>query len=66
MKKKPGRRLGAWVVLAVPGASLMGTSCLEDVRQSLVAGGLDFVESSATELLEAAFPLDALLPDEGG
>ena len=52
------RRRMTWVV---PGALALGTSCLGDVRKSLVAAGLDFVQDSAGIVLDAAFPIDEIL-----
>ena len=49
--------------LLVPGAFVLGTSCVESVRESLVDGSLGFVEDTAAAILEGLFPADALLPE---
>jgi hypothetical protein len=46
--------------LAVPGAFVLGTSCVESIRESAVSGGLAFVEDSATAILDSLAA--ALLP----
>ncbi|MEK7710968.1 MAG: hypothetical protein AAB341_03645 [Planctomycetota bacterium] len=53
-------RIGSLIVFAVPG-TLLGTSCASDLRRSVVAAGLDFVESSAGDVLSTLFPLDQIL-----
>jgi len=51
-------RLIMWLV---PGAGMFGSSCASDVRESLVAASLDFVEESAGEVLNALIPVDEVL-----
>lgn len=46
--------------LVVPGAFVLGTSCAESVRESVVSAGLGFVESTATTILDSLAA--ALLP----
>jgi hypothetical protein len=53
-------RIGSLIVFAAPGM-LLGTSCASDIRRSVVAAGLDFVEGSAGDVLSALFPLDQIL-----
>jgi hypothetical protein len=48
--------------LLVPGALVLGTSCVESVRESFVNGSLGFVEDTAATILEGLFPADAFLP----
>ena len=50
------------VGLAVPGAFVLGTSCVESIRESAVDGSLGFVEDTATSILEQLFPADAFGP----
>lgn len=52
------RRWMKWGLIALPGSALLGTSCAEDVRLSLVSAGLDFIESSAGTVLETLIPVD--------
>ena len=58
---KRARRLVLWVL---PGALAFGTSCLGDMRKSLVAAGLDFVEGTAGSILQAVIPVDEILSNE--
>ncbi len=51
-------------VLIVPGAMALGTSCVENIRESAVDGGLGFVEDSAAAVLEAIIPVADFLPGE--
>jgi len=48
--------------LVVPGAFVLGTSCVESIRESLVDGSLGFVEDTAAAILEQLFPADAFVP----
>lgn len=57
-RSKQKMRLSKCTLLLVPGASLLGTSCAEDLRLSIVAAGLDFVESSAGTILETLIPVE--------
>jgi hypothetical protein len=43
--------------LVVPGALVLGTSCVENLRESAVSGGLGFVEDAAVVVLEALIPV---------
>lgn len=52
------RRALLWVV---PSAMALGTGCLYDVRQSVIAAGLDYVESTATLVLETFIPVEDLI-----
>jgi hypothetical protein len=61
LRKSIRRRLA---VLLVPGGMVLGTSCAESVRESVVDGSLGFVEDTAAAVLEAWFPADALVPQE--
>lgn len=49
------------VMWAVPGSAILPSSCASDIRDSLVAAGLDFVEDSARAVLDAMIPLDLWL-----
>ena len=46
--------------LVVPGAFVLGTSCVESIRESFVDGSLGFVEDTATSILESF--ADAIRP----
>jgi hypothetical protein len=50
------------VGLAVPGALVLGSSCVESIRESAVDGSLGFVEDTATSILEQLFPADVFAP----
>lgn len=64
MKQNWMLRLGRGVVLVATGSMVLGTTCARDVRQALVAAGLDFVEGSAGIVLESLFPVeDAFNPE---
>ena len=54
-------RLERLTMLLAPGAAVFGTSCAYDVRKSLVKAGLDFVHSTAGDILAAAFPVADVL-----
>ena len=64
MKKHWMVRLGRCGILAASGSMVLGTSCAQDVREAMISGGLDFVESSAVTVLESFFPLDAFVAPE--
>jgi hypothetical protein len=49
-----------------PGALLYGSSCTSDLRDTLMAAGLDFVENSAEEVLGTFIPISAILAGIGG
>ena len=58
-------RVARYLIWLLPGATVLGGGCsARDVRDSLVAAGLDFVQDSALELLDAAFPVAELLGAE--
>lgn len=40
-----------------PGMIVLGTSCAQDVQNSMVAAGLDFVKSSSKDVLTTVFPI---------
>ncbi|MBI4716674.1 MAG: hypothetical protein HY763_02635 [Planctomycetes bacterium] len=66
MEERAQRR-PAWARLAklvVPGAIALGTSCAQDIRHSIVAAGLDFVEGTAGTILGEAFPVDELVGND--
>jgi len=46
----------------VPGALVLGTSCLESVRESAVNGSLGFIEDTAASILDQLFPADMFEP----
>ncbi len=50
------------VGLMVPGAFVLGSSCVESVRESMVNGSLGFVEDTAMSILEQLFPADVFEP----
>lgn len=54
-------RIGVLAMWVVPGTGVLGTSCLYDVRKSVVAAGLDFVNSGADLVLADLFPLKDIL-----
>lgn len=56
-----GRVMRRALLWAVPSAMALGTGCLYDVRQSVVAAGLDFVEGTASTLIETLFPVADIL-----
>ena len=58
---KLGKLARRALMFAVPGAMALGTGCLYDVRQSVVAAALDFVEGTAGTLIETLIPVDAIL-----
>ena len=55
------RRFVRILVRLAPGSLLFGSSCLSDLRDSLVAGTLDFVEGTATDTLTTLLPISDLL-----
>jgi len=44
--------------LVVPGSLVLGTSCVESLRESVVSGGLGFVEDAAVVILETLIPVE--------
>ena len=50
LRKFVVRRLAG---LVVPGAFVLGSSCVESIRESAVDGGLAFVEDSTTAILDS-------------
>lgn len=57
------RWVRALLSFGVPGAAVFGTSCIEDVRNSVIAGSLDFVEDSTITVLESLIPVGEILPE---
>jgi hypothetical protein len=58
------RRRWGLAQLAVCGVALvplMGSSCVGDVRDNIVSGGLDFVHDSVVVILEALVPVEAIV-----
>ncbi len=47
------------------GGTLLSTSCGEDIRNSVKAAGLDFVEGAASDLLDTLFPVQDILAGDG-
>jgi hypothetical protein len=64
MKKNWMTKAARNFVLVASGGTVLGTSCMEDVRDAAVSGGLDFVESTATLVLESLIPIDETLNPE--
>jgi len=65
MKKRSWTvRVQRALVLVSMGAAVLGTTCARDIRKSLVAAGLDFVEGSAGIVLENLFPIEDALAQE--
>ncbi len=64
MKQNWVLRFGRGVVLVATGGMVLGTSCARDIRESVVAAGLDFVEGSAGIILESLFPVDEVINPE--
>ena len=58
------RMIRGIMVLGIPGAMTLGTSCAEAIRDSVVSAGLSFVEDTAGAFLEAVVPVDAVIPGE--
>lgn len=50
-------RLAVALMWLVPGTGLLGTSCAKELRDGLVDAGVAFVGDTATDVLEALFPL---------
>jgi hypothetical protein len=57
---KLARRAAA---LAIPGAMVLGTTCASEIRDSVVAASLDYVESTATLVLETFIPVEDFVSD---
>jgi len=49
------------LVILASGTIVLGTSCSHDVRQQLVAAGLQFIKQSAGDFLTTAFPVHDIL-----
>lgn len=64
MKQNWVLRFGRGLVLVATGGMVLGTSCARDIRESVVAAGLDFVEGSAGIILESLFPVDEVINPE--
>ena len=54
-------RLVRLALVVLPGSAVLATSCAQDIRNTIVLAGLDFVEGAAGTLLEAAFPVGEIL-----
>ena len=61
MKLRWITRMVRLTLLVAFGTTVFGTSCMYDVRKSLVKAGLDFVHGAAGDFLAAAFPVDEIL-----
>lgn len=57
-------RLVRVAVCAIPGAAIFGTSCAADIRKSIVAAGLDFVEGTAGTILSTVIPVEDFVGGE--
>ena len=64
MKQNWVVRFGRGMILVASGGMVLGTTCTRDIRESLVAAGLDFVEGSAGIVLESLFPIEAAVNPE--
>ena len=51
-------RAAAWIIL---GAAVMGSDCGEGTKESIMVAGFDFVEETATAILNTLFPITAFL-----
>ncbi|MBI4581922.1 MAG: hypothetical protein HY718_19650 [Planctomycetes bacterium] len=49
------------LLLTASGAALFGSSCASDVRDQMVAGGLDFVKHTTGDVLAELFPITDML-----
>lgn len=59
---KLARRL---LVLVVPGAMALGTTCVSDMRDAVVAAGLDYVEGAAGTFLDTVIPIEDFITGDG-
>lgn len=57
-------RLVRTLALTGSGAVVLGSSCVEDIRNAAISGGLDFVTASAEEILDSVFTFDDQLSGE--
>ena len=48
-------------MLLVPCATVLGTGCLYEIRQSVIAAGLDFVEGTVGTVIETLIPVEDIL-----
>ena len=48
--------------LVVPGAFVLGASCVDSIRESAVDGSLGFIEDTTSSILEQLFPADEIVP----
>jgi hypothetical protein len=60
MKRSMGRWISLLVMLA-PGAGLLGSSCVSDIRESIISGGLDYVSDTVYAFLQAISPVEEAL-----
>lgn len=61
MKQNWVMRFGRGLVLLGSGGMVLGNSCSSDVRNSIVSAELDFIESTASLVLETLFPVEDVL-----
>lgn len=61
MQDRTSRWISRAMLWIIPGSMILGTSCVGDIRKSIVAAGLGFVEDSAGAFLESTFPVSDLL-----
>ena len=57
-------RTATFVMWLATGTVMLGSSCAADVRDSLVSAGLDFVEDSASAVLERMVPVEEMMNGE--
>jgi hypothetical protein len=49
------------MLFLVPGTALLGSSCAADLRDSVAAAGMDFVEDATLQFLKSVFPVQDIL-----
>lgn len=55
------------LMLLLPGATVLGTSCGVETRDAAIGAGADFVGDSIGAILNALFPVEEwLTPDDAG
>lgn len=59
MKRSLGRWM-SWLMMLAPGAAVLGSSCVSDIRESLISGGLDYVSDSFYAFLQTISPIEEL------
>ena len=50
-------RAAKMLLWLVPGTTLLGTSCTQEFRDGLIDAGVVFMTNTATEVLQALFPV---------